>query len=90
MANIINLFDYIQHNEGPAKCLACGKTWVAAAPTGVCFFQCPKCKCHKGQFLYPVEKETQHYSCNCGNFYMLVTKEGIYCPNCGLYHRPFD
>lgn len=92
MAEIAELDAYRPHNTGQAKCLCCGNTWVAVAPTGqIDGLECQKCGTFKGVLLGLCNIENEdHWQCNCGCFVFAVAKaSGIYCINCGVI-QSFD
>lgn len=71
--------------RGQASCLGCRHVWQAVAPEGTTWLECPMCYAQKGHFDYPVRlKDVPHWVCNCGNDLFFVSKEGCYCPNCGV------
>jgi rubredoxin len=78
------------HMTGDARCLVCGHEWVAVAPIGTLWLECPKCTAHMGRFMGPVhrpERAGGQFICGicatCGNDLFYVTPEHIYCPVCG-------
>lgn len=72
--------------SGPALCLRCKHEWVAVAPVGLDWFECPECHCHTGCKAGAVKVEGPHYQCKCGNWLFLITPDGTYCPLCGEQH----
>jgi len=93
MNRVTNLSEYRAqrepHKEGTAICANCGHEWVAIAPLGVMELECPECRCMKGYFVHPCEKEAKHWTCNCGSILFSITPDGVYCPNCGLDQEGF-
>ena len=79
----------VPHSSGKARCLACKHEWVAVAPTGVTWMECPACSLERGRFVAQHEREEPHWMCNCGNNLFYVVKDGYYCPNCGEWQRGF-
>lgn len=78
--------DRTPHSSGEARCLQCGHEWVAIAPAGTVWLECPECKTDKGAFVgncYP--KDGIIWVCNCGNELFLLTPDGELCPMCGVY-----
>ena len=74
------------HIAGNAVCLNCQRSWVAVAPVGSTSLECPDCGTMKGVFVNPVEDVgagVEHWRCGCGNYYLLMTRTRVYCPNCG-------
>lgn len=77
------------HLSGLARCLACRHEWVAVAPAGAAWLDCPKCSLERGRYIGHVQKDVPHWHCNCGNDLFYVTQDGYYCPNCGVYQHGF-
>jgi hypothetical protein len=78
-----------QWNSGAAQCLLCGHEWVAVAPTGVVWLECPSCRAVKGHFKFhccPGEDEPV-WACDCGNALFFLTPNGHMCANCGTFQR---
>lgn len=71
------------HLSGSARCLACQHEWVAVAPVGSIWLECPACSLIRGRYFEPAEKPARHWTCNCGCDLFHVTPNEIYCPNCG-------
>ena len=92
MAEVVNLFapKTEPYGEGPAKCLACKHEWEAVAPLGQVHLECPACSTHLGVWRHPFVREEEHWRCRCGNELFSITRNCIYCPACGLKHRPYD
>lgn len=59
----------VPHWTGPALCMVCGHHWVASAPEGTTWLECPQCGC--GNFLFQVTPEGI-YCPRCG-----VWAEGV-------------
>lgn len=78
------------HMSGEAHCMGCKHKWQAVAPIGKTQLECPACLSLKGIFTFPPLRDGSEYSCNCGNDLFRVCENGIYCANCGTWHRPFD
>ena len=75
------------HVSGKARCLACKHEWVAVAPVGVIWMECPACTLERGRFVAQVERDGLHWHCNCGNDLFHATPDGFYCPNCGEWQH---
>ena len=73
------------HATGEAVSLACPHTWTAVAPTGTVWLTCPACELERGRFKYPFSRTGAHWECACGNDLFHCTREGVYCPNCGVW-----
>ena len=73
--------------EGKAFCISCKHEWMAVAEPGSTPFECPNCSAVKGHWKYECtpHKDTLIRVCQCGNEYFLLTPEGHFCPNCGIY-----
>lgn len=86
MGNLIILHEFRKnpHIAGNAHCIACLHKWVAVAPEGEVWLECPKCHCNKGLFKFPVSLEKPHWHCACGNNLFHLDQDSFYCPNCGL------
>lgn len=75
------------HLAGQARCLACRHDWIAVAPVGVVWLECPSCGGHRGFFGGPCEpaegeERWECGTCGCQVFYIgpTVTR----CCGCGL------
>lgn len=77
------------HNSGKARCLDCTHEWVAVAPGGTTWLECPQCKTFKGRYLGPCQraKGADHWHCACGNDLFHAMREGVYCPCCGEWQQ---
>ena len=84
---VINLDSARPHLTGKARCLACNYEWVAAAPLGTVWLECPSCSLERGRFVAQVQRDTFHWICDCGCDLFYATQEGIYCPNCGTWQK---
>jgi hypothetical protein len=85
---IVSLAQYKEENtphlSGPARCLACNHEWVAVAPVGTDFMECPACRTMKGVFYSPVLYGSDVWVCHCGSdLFRIHPEKGIYCPVCG-------
>ena len=77
-----------KHGTGEAFCLGCNHEWVAVAPIGLDTFECPECHTMKGRFKFEYSPPAGiTWTCGCTNQLFNVTKEGIFCPNCGIYQE---
>lgn len=72
---------------GEAFCILCDKEWVATAPVGTVWLECPDCHVQKGLFAFPAMPPEGTYvrECDCGNQLFILTPDGHFCPNCGQY-----
>jgi hypothetical protein len=77
------------HLSGEAKCNDCGKRWIACAPVGTVFFECPACSSGRGTLVYPVEMGGYRWKCNCHNNLFHITPDGVYCPMCGSWQEGY-
>ena len=78
------------HSFGKARCLACKHEWVAVAPVGAIWLDCPECTLERGRFIAQHEREGEHWHCLCGNNLFQATRNGMYCPNCAEWQKGFD
>lgn len=77
------------HLSGTAVCLACKHEWVAVAPVGAVWMECPACSLERGRYRGPVQLDRDHWRCHCGNDLFQATQDGMYCPNCGEWQHGF-
>jgi hypothetical protein len=78
-----------QHTSGDARCLQCGHEWIAVAPVGEVWLECPECKILRGSFIEPAyPHDGAVWQCNCSNQLFLLTPDGPMCPKCGVYADP--
>lgn len=78
------------HITGDARCISCEYEWVAVAPVGAVWLECPACGSRKGLMRFACERDGLQWTCGCDNTLFHVTPDGIYCPNCGEYQQGFD
>lgn len=81
------------HLSGKARCLDCGSEWVAVAPVGTCYLECPQCKTVRGVLRAPIGGSAEHgegeWTCNCGcDVFKILGYPGgsfraILCMRCG-------
>lgn len=89
MADVIPFPSTEHYLSGKARCLQCQYEWVGVAPVGTVWLECPSCHTHHGTYIAQVEREEEHWQCDCGNPLFYVTKSGIYCPMCGCWQQGF-
>jgi hypothetical protein len=93
MSNVVNLADVrlenLPHTAGTAICLDCKYEWVAVAPVGTIWLECPKCGLVRGRFKFQHERDGEHWVCNCGNDLFHIRPDGMYCPNCGQWQEGY-
>ncbi len=77
------------HISGKARCLDCRHEWVAVAPVGVTWMECPSCSLLRARYVYPIREAKQHWICQCGNDLFHILVDGCYCPNCGVVQKGF-
>jgi Zn finger protein HypA/HybF involved in hydrogenase expression len=71
---------------GKARCMVCGHEWLANAPAGTVYLECPGCRSMKGVFIGACSREgVDIWGCGCGNQLFELTKIGAFCPNCGVW-----
>jgi hypothetical protein len=73
------------HCQGEARCLACGHTWRAVAPTGVNEMECPECALLRGVWVHPLSLEDGAviWRCNCGGELFFLGEDAPTCATCG-------
>lgn len=82
-----------RHLTGPAQCLACGHGWVAVAPVGVCWLECPSCGTYRGTWSgvvgYGSPVEVFRCGCGCEAIRAFLVDGGprLVCCSCGVEHR---
>jgi hypothetical protein len=75
------------HNAGEAKCCHCKHEWVAVAPVGTVWLECPKCETWHGLMKGPVYPDGAQWTCNCGCYVFVVSETtNILCAVCGTAH----
>lgn len=72
------------HIAGQAICNDCGYLWPAVAPVGTAYLKCPSCLDGRGKFRHPVLRGGDHWQCRCEGTLFRVTRDMIYCAECGL------
>lgn len=82
-------------SEGAVRCMNCSHEWQAAAPIGTLPLECPSCGSMKGLWKHFYsrgfgDEDRPPFTCRCGCELFSITPRGIYCPNCGRSHRPYD
>ena len=87
MAELISIKSRLPHLSGKTVCLVCGDKGIAIAPIGDVFMKCDKCGTQKKVFKFSCERDSEHWICNCGNNLFMITPDGIYCPNCGIWQE---
>ena len=81
------------HATGEARCTACKHEWVAVAPVGTIWLQCPSCETERG--LYKRHHEpaagTRVWVCiPCGSYLFTILTDGrCICSGCGDTHFPW-
>lgn len=89
MSNVVNLSEHRPHLSGAAKCLSCGKEWVAIAEIGSVELECPECGTWKGVFVGLTAPETV-WECQCGNQHFYIRQDGCMCSRCGIMQEGYD
>ncbi len=86
MGELVQMEDRQPHLAGEARCLQCGHTWAAVAPSGVPLLECPSCHTLKGAWIGPVVPPDgeEVWQCQCGADLFWVSRNGVRCPRCGL------
>lgn len=88
MGDVVDLFPPAPTSTGEAVCMACRATWVAVAPSGTAWLECPACGCSHGHFKYPFLMGEWVWTCACGNDLFGICEAGPYCPACGALQQP--
>lgn len=83
-------FDLEESLSGSAVCKICDHKWDFISPVGTVGLECPECHNFQGYPVAPVFIDEDHWQCNCGSQLFCITRNKIYCPLCGLSHKPFD
>jgi hypothetical protein len=80
-------------SSGEAVCIACKKRWVAVAPVGVRWLECPSCGANKGIFSNPfgAQEGDSVFICNhCGGEALTAYYHDnlfyLRCMGCGVDH----
>jgi hypothetical protein len=75
------------HVTGEVRCTACGNEWVAVAPVGTTWLECPACGTMRALFRYKMfpaaENGSKVWVCVCGEAAFYITPDGTYCYACG-------
>lgn len=96
-AEVLSLDQYRPHMTGQARCTACGHDFVAVAPVGETWFECPKRGTERALLRYPVLDEPawpNEYQCNCGCSVFAIRSDSsgdvrIACLSCGVTQNPW-
>ena len=95
--NVVSLAANRQHLSGLAHCTACKHEWVAVAPVGTVWLECPSCGTERGLMKSPVEPNDgeMEFRCNCGCriFGIRSNETGdvwIFCVSCGTVQDPWS
>ena len=73
------------HLAKKARCCVCRHEWVAVAPLGTDWLECPDCHLMKGRYLHPKVPcdGFEMLSCACGCDVFRVTEKWAFCIHCG-------
>lgn len=83
--------DQTPHLSGPAICLDCRREWIAVAPVGTTWLQCPSCGLEKGRLRGALYEQGTHWHCDCGNeLFACSQRHGWYCVSCGAAQRGWE
>ena len=95
-AKVLSLDAHRPHLSGRARCTACEHEWVAVAPVGTVWLDCPECGTERGLMVYPVGPQDGEleYQCNCGGYVFGIRSNEtgdvwIYCVSCGTVQDPW-
>jgi hypothetical protein len=75
------------HLSGHATCSMCRHKWIAIAPVGTMWMECPNCGTMKGHFSNPVFYPEPLYICKCGCDSFRISTSSTYCIACGTIQR---
>ena len=90
MAEVIDILSNQPHITGEATCLICKNEWIAVAPAGTVWLECPDCGLTKGHFKYACQTDDkEEWVCNCGCSLFKIVPRGVYCPLCGTWQEGF-
>lgn len=94
MGKVVNMDDHRKSRDGwlsgVARCYQCKHMWVEVKPADASLWtQCPRCGAEKGFLVHPVEKEGDHWMCDCGCDVFHLTRYGPYCPICGRWNDQY-
>jgi Zn finger protein HypA/HybF involved in hydrogenase expression len=96
MGALINLAEHRPHLSGKARCTACGHEWVAVAPVGTLWFDCPACHTERGLYVAPitdVDGSSHIFLCPCGgDAFAIHLFDGVaivHCVRCGARSEPW-
>ena len=79
------------HLSGSARCLGCKHEWVAVAPVGTSWLECPSCRLGKGRYVSTFMEDDSHWHCDCGNeLFACSQRYGWYCPMCGACQKGWE
>lgn len=78
------------HWSGNVRCIGCWHEWVAVAPVGSYWLECPACGFEKGAPVYAMSAElgTMVLTCDCGCEAMMIYRGDdrltrVLCMRCG-------
>lgn len=73
---------------GEVRCLTCKHAWVAVAPIGTSWMDCPECGHHNATWYAKTVKDGAHWVCNCGCMVFHISPIWqVYCAYCGLHQE---
>ncbi len=74
---------YDPHLTGNARCSTCKHEWIAVAPIGEDWLECPGCNEVKGRFVHDAVPNDDVWVCKCGCDVFRVTRNAAFCIHCG-------
>lgn len=97
MGEVVSLAERRPHLSGKAWCTACGHDWVAVAPVGTVWLDCPSCHTERGLYVAPmtdVDAASHIFQCaKCqGDVFVIHLVEGttvVNCIRCGERNFPW-
>lgn len=89
-ATIHDIGEAKPHATGEARCTSCRHEWVAVAPVGVDWLECPACSLMKGRYVHPIVRGGVIFECYCGTDVFHIAPAGPYCTGCGKFAVGWD
>ena len=89
MGEVIAFNKLDPHATGEAVCISCKHEFIAVAPVGEVWFDCPECGIEKAtwKYVFKFKAGTEIRVCACGNELFYLTREGHACALCGKYQQ---
>lgn len=90
VSNVTDLDSRRPHQSGEARCTDCRHDWIAVAPVGTDWLDCPACGLSKGRFRHPSLRGSALFTCHCGCDVFHLAPAGPYCVNCSDWANGWD